>query len=74
MVESIRVTEDLGTKAADAEEVESSHGENPETTSGVGGVDQLVGHIIHFANAVEQCKRKNQNCFRCGCPDHLVRD
>ena len=37
-------------------------------------MDQSVGYIAHFANAVELYQRKNQNCFGCGSPDHLVKD
>ena len=59
MVESNRVAEDLGIKAEEAEEVESSDGEDPETSSGVRGADQSVGYIIHFANAVKLYQRKN---------------
>ena len=42
--------------------------------SGVGGTDQLVGYIVHFANAAELYQRKNQNCLGCSSPDHLVKD
>ena len=38
------------------------------------GANQSVGYIAHFANAVELYQRENQNCFRHGNPDHLVRD
>ena len=72
-VESNGVAESSGMKAAEAEEAESSDGEDPETSSGVRGADQSVGYIIHFANTVELYQRKNQNCFRCGSPDHLVK-
>ena len=61
-------------KAEEQEEAKSSDGENPETLSGVGGVDQLVGYIVHFANAVKLYQRKNQNCFGCGSPDHPMED
>ena len=74
MVESNRAAEGSGTKAEEEEEAESSYGEDPETLSGVRGADQSVGYIIHFANAVKLYQRKNQNCFRCGSPNHLVKD
>ena len=73
-MEGNRAAEDSGMKADKAEEAESSDGEDPETSSGVGGADQLVGYIIHFTNAVKLYQRKNQNCFRCGSPHHLVKD
>ena len=63
--------EDSGTKAG---ETKSSDGEDPEISSGVGGADQSVGYIVHFANAVELYQRKNLNCFACGSSDHLVKD
>ena len=56
------------------EEAESSAGEDAETSSGVGRGDQSVGYIVYFANAVKLYQKKNQNCFRCGSPDHLMRD
>ena len=64
------------------------------SSSGVGGADQSVGYIVHFANVVrvvseekseivsdvhfanvvKLSQTKNQNCFRCGSPDHLMKD
>ena len=73
-VESNRVAEDLGTEAEEAEEAKSSDEEHPEILSGIGGTDQLVGYIICFANAVKLYQRKNQNCFRCGSPNHLAKN
>ena len=35
------------------EEAKSSAGEDTETSSRVGGVDQSVGYIVHFASVVE---------------------
>ena len=49
-VESNGAEKDSGMKA---EEAKSLDGENPETSSGVGGVDHSVGYIVHFANMVE---------------------
>ena len=40
-------------------ETEYSAGEDVETQSGVGGADQSVEYIIHFANAVELYQKKN---------------
>ena len=73
-MEHNRVTEDLGTKAGEAEDAESYEEENPETSSGFARADHLVGYTIHFANAVELFQKKSQNCFGCGSPDHLVKD
>ena len=50
VVECKRVAEDSGMKA---EEAESSDREDPETSSGVGGSDQSVQYIVHFANLVK---------------------
>ena len=38
---------------------ESSAGEDIETSSRVGGADQSVGYIVHFANMVELYQKKN---------------
>ena len=38
------------------------------------GTDQSVGYIVCFANVVELYHRRNQNCFKCGSPDYLVKD
>ena len=56
------------------EEAEFSAGEDADTLSGVGGVDQSVGCIVCFANVVKLYQRKNQNCFQCGSPEHLMKD
>ena len=71
MVESNGAAKDSGTKA---EETGSSDGEDQEILSGVGGANQSVGSIVCFANAVKLYQRKNQNCFGCGSPDHLMKD
>ena len=73
-MESNKPEEDLGVKPEGEEEAESSAGEDVETSSGVGGADQSVGYIVHFANVVEMYQRKIQNCFRCGSPHHLITD
>ena len=73
-MESVGTEEDSSVKPEGEEEAESSDGEDPETSSGIGGADQPIGYIIHFANAVELYQKKNQNCFRCGSPGHLVKD
>ena len=37
----------------------SSAGEDVETSGGVGGTDQSVGYIVHFANTVELYQKRN---------------
>ena len=73
-VESIGAEEDLSVKPEREEEAESSDEEDPETSSGIGGAIQSVRYIICFANVVKLYQQKNANCFRCGSPDHLIRD
>ena len=73
-VESNEAKEDSGMKPEGEKEPESSAGEDAETSSGVGGADQSVGYIVHFASTVELYQRKNLNCFGCSSPDHLVRN
>ena len=58
MVESNGVAEESGVKAEEAEDVKSSDEEDPETLSGIGGADQSVGYIVHFANTIELYQRK----------------
>ena len=55
---SNKAEEDSGTKPEGEEEAESSAGEDAETLGGAGGVDQLVGYIVCFANAVKLYQRK----------------
>ena len=43
-------------------------------TGKVDNVDLSLGYIIQFANAVELYQKKNQNCFGCSSPYHLVKD
>ena len=57
MVEGSGVAEELGMEAEEAEDAESSNEEDPETLSGIGGTDKLVGYIICFANAVKLYQR-----------------
>ena len=52
-MESNEAAEDSGMNAEEEEEAKSLAGENPGASSGVGGTDQSVGYIVHFANAVE---------------------
>ena len=59
IVKSIGAEEDWSVKPEGEEEAESSDEEDPETLSGIGGADQPIGHIIHFANVVELYQRKN---------------
>ena len=61
-------------KAEEEEEAESSAREDPETLSGAGGVDQSVGYIIHLPTWSSCIRGKKQNWFRCGSPDHLMKD
>ena len=56
MVESNKVVEGLCTMA---EVAESSDGEDPETSSGIGEADQSIGYIICYANVVDLYERKN---------------
>ena len=72
-VESIGTEGDLTAGQEGEEEVESSEG-GPKTPSENGGVDQLLSYIIWFANTAELYQKKNQNCFGCCSPDHLVKD
>ena len=72
--ENNKAEEDLGMKPEGEEGAESSAEEDAETSSGVGEADQWVGYIVHFAIVVELYEKKNQNCFRCSSPDHLMRD
>ena len=73
-VESNVAEEDFRVKPEGEEEAESSAREDAKTSGGAGGTDQLVGYIVYFGNMVEIYQRKNWNCFRCGSPDHLVKD
>ena len=58
-VESNKAEEDSCVKEEEEEEAKSSAGEDAETSSGVGGVDQSVGYIVHFANVIKLYQRKN---------------
>ena len=73
-MESIGTEENLCVTPEGEEETESLDGEDPETWGGIGGADQVIGYIIHFAIAVELYQKKNWNCLGCGSPDHLVKD
>ena len=66
--------EDLSVKLEGKEEAGSSEGEDQETPNGIGGTNQLISYIVHFANAVELYQKKNWNCFGCGSPDHFIKD
>ena len=52
-VENNKTEEDLGVKPVGEEEAKSSAGEDIDTSSTVGGADQSVEYIVHFANMVE---------------------
>ena len=64
----------MSVKPEREEEAQSSTEEDTKTSSGVGGADQLVGNIVHFATVVKLYQRKSQNCFGFGSSDHLMRD
>ena len=53
IVESVGTEENSSVKPEGEEEAESSDGEDPETSSEIGGADQMASYIIHFANVVE---------------------
>ena len=59
IVENIGAEEDLSVKPEGEEEAKSSDEEDLETSSGIGGADQLVSYIVCFANAVKLYQRKN---------------
>ena len=65
---------DSNVKPEGEEETESSEGEDPDTLGEIGGADQPISYIVCFANAVKLYQKKNWNCFRCGSPDHLLKD
>ena len=71
---SIGTEGDSSVKIEGEEEAESSAGEDQETPNEIGGTDQLISYIVHFDNAVKLYQKKNQSCFRCDSPDHLVKD
>ena len=48
--------------------------EKMQKPCGVGEGDQSVGYIVCVANIVKLYQKKNQNCFGCGSPDHLVKE
>ena len=73
IVESIGTEGDSSVKPEREEEAGSSE-EDPETLSGIDRADQPIGYIVHFTNAIKLYQKKNWNCFRCGSPDHLVKD
>ena len=52
-MESTEGEEDSTVKQEGEGEAESLAEEDAETSSGVGGADQSVGYIIHFANMVK---------------------
>ena len=62
-VESNKADEDSGMKPEGEEEAKSSAGEDTEISGGVGGADQSVKYIVHFANAVELYQRKTKAVF-----------
>ena len=73
-MESTGTEGDLSVRPEGEEEAESSQGRDQENANEFRGADQLVSYIIPFANTVELYQKKNQNCFRYGSPNHLVKD
>ena len=73
-VEDHETQEDSGPKPNEEKEAESPNEEDMGMTGEVSDVDPLLGYIVWFANVVELYQKKNCNCFRCGSPDHLVKD
>ena len=63
IVESIGAEEESSVKPEGEEEAESSDGEDPESSSGIGGVDEPVGYIIHFSNVIEQYQKRKSKLF-----------
>ena len=62
-MENNEAEEDPGMKPEGEEETKSSAGKDAETSSGVGGADQLVGYIVHFANAVQVVSEEKLKLF-----------
>ena len=73
-VEDCETEEDSGPKRDVEKEAESSAEEDVGTTGVVGNVDPSSGYIAWFTNVVELYHKRNCNSFRCGSPDHLVKD
>ena len=73
IVESIGIKGDMTVGPEGAGEVESSE-EDLQNPSEIGGADQPLSYVIQFANAVKLYQKKNQNCFMCDSPDHMVKD
>ena len=74
VVEDYETEEDSGPKPNGEKEAESSAKEDTGLSGEVDIADQSLGYISQFANAVELSRKKNCNCFRCGNPDHLVKN
>ena len=74
VVEDHEAEEDSGPRPDREREVGSSAGEDAGMLGKVGYIDPSLGYIMQFANVVDLYKKKNCNCFRCGSPDHLVKD
>ena len=72
-VENNEAEEDSSIKPEGEEEAGSSAGEDTETSSGLGGADQVVVYIVSVANAVKVYQKKNLNCFWCSSPDHFIK-
>ena len=59
ILKSIGAEEDLSVKPEGEEVAESSDEKDSETSTVIGGADQLVRYIVCFANVVDLYQRKN---------------
>ena len=74
MVEDCEAEKDSGPKPNGEKEAKSSAEEDTGLPDEVSDVDPSLGYIAQFTNALELYQKKNCSCFRCGSPDHLVKD
>ena len=73
-VENHETEEDSGLKPDVEKVTESPAEEDAGMTGEIGDVNPLLGYIVQFTNAEELYQIENHSCFRCGSPDHLVKD
>ena len=74
IVGSNEVEENPGAMQGGDGKTESSADEVAKKLGGVGGRDQSMGYINHFANVVKLYQQKNRSCFGCRSPNHLMWD
>ena len=74
MVEDHEIEEDSGPKPNGQKVAKSCAKEEVGTLGEVCDADLSLGYIMQFANVVELYQKKSHNCFRCGSPDHPVKD